>query len=74
MLKVIHQDDHLLALDKPSGVALFSDRVGDPSLWDPLKVELEAQGRKPLSVHRLDKGTSGVLVVALDRATAELER
>lgn len=65
MLEYIYLDDDLAVVNKPSGVALLADRSGAPCLWDSLREELG----KPLLVHRLDKGTSGVLAVARNRAT-----
>jgi tRNA pseudouridine32 synthase/23S rRNA pseudouridine746 synthase/23S rRNA pseudouridine1911/1915/1917 synthase len=47
-------------------VALLADRTGAACLWDALPDRL---GTRPYLVHRLDKGTSGVLLVALDRPT-----
>lgn len=44
---------------------MFDDRTGSPSLWNILSTELKKEGETPFQVHRLDKGTSGVLLVAL---------
>lgn len=75
MLSVLYRNDDFLALSKPSGVSLFADRSGDANLWDALKEQLAQHQQTPLSVHRLDKGTSGVLLVALTRAAQrELNR
>lgn len=65
-LELLHRDQHLAVLDKPANVSLLADRSGAPCLWDSLAENL---GTKPYLVHRLDKGTSGVLLVALDPAT-----
>jgi tRNA pseudouridine32 synthase/23S rRNA pseudouridine746 synthase/23S rRNA pseudouridine1911/1915/1917 synthase len=62
--EVLYRDASLIALDKPSGVSLLADRSGAPCLWDEIRALCAP--RKPLLVHRLDKGTSGVLLVALD--------
>ena len=64
-LHIIHIDSNLAFIDKPPGVSLLADRSGAPCLWESLKAELG----KPYLVHRLDKGTSGVLAVARNRAT-----
>jgi tRNA pseudouridine32 synthase/23S rRNA pseudouridine746 synthase len=64
-IEVLHRSDDLLVLNKPANVSLLADRSGSPCLWDALK---EALGdTPPYLVHRLDKGTSGVLLVALTR-------
>jgi tRNA pseudouridine32 synthase / 23S rRNA pseudouridine746 synthase len=62
--EILHQSPDLLALDKPSGISMFADRSGAPCLWDMLTAELGTDGSGPFPVHRLDKGTSGVLLVA----------
>lgn len=63
--RIVWQDDGLLVLDKPSGVPVLADRSGLPCLWNALKAWLAPQGLQPLAVHRIDKGTSGLLLVAL---------
>jgi tRNA pseudouridine65 synthase len=74
-LDELHRSRDLLVLDKPADVSMFADRAGAPCLWDALKDALGAEGRRPYAVHRLDKGTSGVLLVALTPARqAELTR
>lgn len=75
MLSVLFRCDDFLAVNKPSGVSLFADRTGKANLWDVLKEQLAREQQTPRSVHRLDKGTSGVLLVALTRAAQrELNR
>jgi tRNA pseudouridine32 synthase/23S rRNA pseudouridine746 synthase/23S rRNA pseudouridine1911/1915/1917 synthase len=64
MLDLIYQDSDLRVYDKPANVSLLADRSGADNLWD----EIKAQGEKPFLVHRLDKGTSGVLLVARNQA------
>ena len=74
-LEILYQSMDLLAINKPSGISLLADRSGAPCLWDQLREHLALEGLEPLSVHRIDKGTSGVLLVALSRARqAELTR
>jgi tRNA pseudouridine32 synthase / 23S rRNA pseudouridine746 synthase len=66
---VLQREPGLLVLNKPEGVSLFADRGEGASLWDALKQYCQQENLSiPLQVHRLDKGTSGVLLVALDRA------
>jgi tRNA pseudouridine32 synthase/23S rRNA pseudouridine746 synthase len=75
MLDVVHRSADLIAINKPSGVALLADRSGAACLWDELRAALGAHGQRPFLVHRLDKGTSGVLLIALDAARqAQLTR
>jgi tRNA pseudouridine32 synthase/23S rRNA pseudouridine746 synthase len=68
VIRILHKTDRFLVIDKPADVSLLSDRSGAPCLWDELPTAL---GRKPYLVHRLDKPTSGVLLIALD---ADMQR
>lgn len=63
VLEVLHRDAGLAVLNKPPDVSLLADRSGAPCLWDTLEDRL---GTRPYLVHRLDKGTSGVLLIALN--------
>jgi tRNA pseudouridine32 synthase/23S rRNA pseudouridine746 synthase len=75
MIEVLHRSTDLLAINKPSGISLLADRSGGICLWDVLREELTATHHEPFLVHRIDKGTSGVLLVALSRACqAQLTR
>jgi tRNA pseudouridine32 synthase / 23S rRNA pseudouridine746 synthase len=64
-LDVLHVDDDILVVNKQSG--LLSVPGKDPSLWDC--VEYRARQTWPTAgmCHRLDKDTSGVLVLALNK-------
>lgn len=64
-LNVLHVDDDILVVDKQSGLLTVPGK--DPSLWDC--VEYRARKTWPTAgiVHRLDKDTSGVLVLALNK-------
>jgi tRNA pseudouridine32 synthase/23S rRNA pseudouridine746 synthase/23S rRNA pseudouridine1911/1915/1917 synthase len=65
-----------MVFDKPAGLAVLADRTGQECLWDLLRAWCERYNLpRPLLVHRLDKGTSGVLLVALDpKVQADLAR
>ncbi len=67
MIEVLYRSADLLAINKPSGISLLADRSGAACLWDVLREELAATQAEPFAVHRIDKGTSGVLLVALSR-------
>lgn len=61
--RLITELPDLLVIDKPANISLLADRSGAANLWDMLVGEL-GPSRRPYLVHRLDKGTSGVLLVA----------
>lgn len=66
-LNIIHADEHLLVLDKPSG--LLSVPGKGEALQDSLELRVRAQFPEALLVHRLDMDTSGVFIMARDKDT-----
>lgn len=68
-LPVLYEDDFLIAIDKPSGVVVYP-AVGHAhgtvvnQLVSHCALARFGEPRRPGIVHRLDEGTSGVLVVA----------
>jgi 23S rRNA pseudouridine1911/1915/1917 synthase len=66
---VIYEDNHLLAIYKPSGLLVQGDRTGDVSLLDLGKRWLKERYHKPgrvflAMVHRLDRPVAGVVLFA----------
>lgn len=66
-MKILHEDNHLIVLDKPAGLSVLPDGWEKDSPY-LVKVLEEGYG-KVLIVHRLDKITSGVMVFARDAQT-----
>ncbi len=66
-IPVIYEDEHLFAVDKPYGIAMHKVSPTDPQIT--LVDMLVAERPYLVGVHRLDKETSGVVVVAKDQAT-----
>ena len=67
---LLHLDDLLLVVDKPAGVAAQEDLAGGPALADLCSALLRELGEREsaaLLVHRLDRGTTGVTVLARTR-------
>ena len=73
--RVIHRDDDVLIIDKPAGLAVQGGSGTDLHLDALLDALRFGAPERPRLVHRLDKDTSGVLVVARTvPAAAELSR
>jgi 23S rRNA pseudouridine955/2504/2580 synthase len=76
--RVIYRDDALLVIDKPSGQAVHGGSGVSLGIIEQLRLELaqtQPQARFLELAHRLDKETSGVLILALKRsALVELHR
>ncbi len=84
-LPVIYEDDHFAIVNKPAGVVCYSQRkqghglmtvrAALPFVLKPPKRGTLAIIRRPVSVHRLDKPTSGLLLCAKTKpAMVELTR
>lgn len=58
---ILQEDEHLVAINKPSGLLTIPDRVGKEI---SLKQILKAKYGDIFTVHRLDKDTSGIVVFA----------
>jgi 23S rRNA pseudouridine1911/1915/1917 synthase len=73
---ILFEDTHLLVLDKPAGLLSQGEHTGDENLVDWLRQYL---GRPYVGlIHRLDRNTSGIMVVAkrtksAQRLTASLQ-
>src|SRR6266542_2012497 len=80
-LRIIYQDQHIVVLDKPAGMVVHpaAGHSGGTLVNALLHHVKELSGiggeTRPGIVHRLDRGTSGVMVVAKhDKAHEELAR
>jgi 23S rRNA pseudouridine1911/1915/1917 synthase len=74
--KIIFEDEDVLLLNKPSGVVVNrANTTKEPTVQDwlekYLKLKDEGIGGRAGIVHRLDKGTSGILIVAKTTAAFE---
>ena len=66
----MYQDAHLVAIDKPAGLLVHRTALDAGETRFAVQWLRDQIGRPVWPVHRLDKGTSGVLLFALDPATA----
>ncbi|MFY7904496.1 MAG: pseudouridine synthase [Burkholderiaceae bacterium] len=72
MLHVLYQDDWLVAIDKPPGLLVHRTGLDAGETRFAMQMLRDQLGRHVWPVHRLDKGTSGLLLFALDADTARL--
>jgi 23S rRNA pseudouridine955/2504/2580 synthase len=67
VIEILHESDSLVFIDKPQGI---SSQAGESS-GKPISYFFEKQyGYTPFLIHRLDRETSGVMVLAKNRAAA----
>jgi 23S rRNA pseudouridine955/2504/2580 synthase len=67
---ILHEDDDVLVLNKPMGLAVQGGSGTTRHLDGMLDVLRDRAGQRPRLVHRLDKDTSGCLLVAKTRFAA----
>ena len=68
-LEILYEDNHLLVINKPSGLLSQGDQTGEKPLIEYSKDYIKKKYNKPGNVflglvHRLDRPTSGVIVFA----------
>ena len=68
-LQVLHEDNHLIAVNKPAGILSQGDETGDTTIANWVKAYIKHRYDKPGDVylgiiHRLDRPVSGVIVFA----------
>jgi len=66
----LYEDDDVLVLNKPAGLAVQGGSGTTRHVDQMLEVMRDAKGQKPRLVHRLDKDTSGCLLIAKTRFAA----
>jgi len=67
LARVLYRDGLMLVIDKPSGLSVHRGPKGGPSLEDYLDGLRYGLPRRPELAHRLDKDTSGCLVLGRHR-------
>ena len=65
-IKILFQDEHLLLINKPSGLLSLSGK--NPLNKDSVHFRLVQNFPTATLVHRLDFGTSGIMIVALNKS------
>jgi tRNA pseudouridine65 synthase len=67
-IPLLHRDDHLVVVNKPSGLAVHRGMSREKIVV--LQLVRNLMGRHVYPVHRLDRATSGALLLALNPGTA----
>ena len=69
---VIEDNENFIVINKPTGIPVQSGTKSFKNIIDILKNSKYFENSKPFIVHRLDKETSGVLIIAKNRRYAQL--
>jgi len=67
---VLFQDDWLVAVNKPAGLLVHRSAIDRAETRFAMQLVRDQIGRRVYPVHRLDRPTSGILLFALDAASA----
>ena len=70
--QIIDNNENFIVLNKSSGISVQGGTKSKKNLVDIFSKSEIFQGTKPYSVHRLDKDTSGIFIIAKNRETAKL--
>ncbi|MFT3758636.1 pseudouridine synthase [Thauera sp.] len=70
MLDILYRDEWLVAIDKPSGLLVHRSPIAAHEERFAVQLLRDQLGQRVHPAHRLDRGTSGVLLFALDRDAA----
>jgi tRNA pseudouridine65 synthase len=71
-LEILYKDEYLVAINKPSGLLVHKSPIDRHEKRFALQLLRDQLGQYVYPVHRLDKPTSGVLLFALDKTTAQV--
>ena len=69
---IIENNENFLIINKPAGIPVQSGTKSFKNIIDILKNSKYFEGTKPYIVHRIDKETSGILIIAKNRKFAQL--
>jgi tRNA pseudouridine65 synthase len=69
-MKILYQDDHFVAVNKPAGLLVHRSEIDRHETRFAVQMLRDQLGRRVFPVHRLDKPTAGVLLFALDPEAA----
>ena len=68
----IENNENFVVINKPSGISVQSGTKSKKNILDILRKSKEFADCTPYTVHRIDKDTSGILIVAKNRKYAQL--
>ena len=72
LLDIIYQDEHLVAINKPSGLLVHRSWLDKAATQFAMQMLRNQLGQYVYPIHRLDRPTSGVLLFALSSEVARL--
>jgi tRNA pseudouridine65 synthase len=71
LLTILYDDPHLVVIDKPPGVLIHRTRISEDKVF-LVQLLRDQIGQRVFPIHRLDRGTSGVLIFGKSAESAGL--
>ncbi len=68
----VENNENFVVINKPAGISVQSGTKSKRNIIDILRTTKEFDGYSPYTVHRIDKETTGILIVAKNREYAQL--
>ena len=68
----IENNINFVVINKPAGISVQSGTKSKKNILDIIRSTKEFDGLKPFTVHRIDKDTTGALIIAKNRKYAQL--
>lgn len=69
-IEILFQDEHILLINKPTKLLSLSGK--NPANLDSVHYRIRQEFPSALMIHRLDLGTSGIMVIALNKEISRL--
>ncbi len=70
ILPILYRDDHIVVIDKPSGLLVHRSEIDRHETRFAIQILRDQIGRHVWPAHRLDRGTSGILIFGLSKEIA----
>ena len=71
-LEILYRDEYIVIINKPAGLLVHRTRIAEETVHFVIQILRDQLGCRVYPAHRLDRKTSGVLVLALDKETDRL--
>ncbi|MGA9962593.1 MAG: pseudouridine synthase, partial [Azonexus sp.] len=69
-LPILFRDEHIVVIDKPPGLLVHRSEIDRHETRFAIQILRNQSGQRVWAAHRLDRGTSGVLLIGLNREVA----
>ena len=72
ILPILYRDEHIVVIDKPAGLLVHRSEIDRHETRFAIQILRDQIGQRVWAAHRLDRGTSGVLLFGLSAETATI--